>query len=233
MHNATDTEYYNVDSIMIYDPIISYNVISFDIPATPFADYWQGLFNLNETFRAHIHDKFESCGWKDFMDLALTFPPTGILPTPPAPDGSNLNCDLFDDIAEAAYLVNPCWNIYHISDTCPLLYDVLGHTQGGEVYFARHDVQKAIHAPIGDWGECAAGVLQYDDSPPSGLSVLPAVIEKNQRTILGSGALDYILMTNGTIMAVQNMTFNGGQGFSTPPSDWDDFYVPYHGYVIY
>jgi carboxypeptidase D len=27
---------------------------------------------------------------------------------------------------------------------------------------------------------------------------------------------------------IQNMTWNGAQGFSTPPCDWDDFYVPYH-----
>lgn len=29
-------------------------------------------------------------------------------------------------------------------------------------------------------------------------------------------------------MAIQNMTFNGAQGFSKGPSEWEDFYVPYH-----
>jgi carboxypeptidase D len=27
---------------------------------------------------------------------------------------------------------------------------------------------------------------------------------------------------------VQNMTFNGAQGFSKGPNDWDEFFVPYH-----
>lgn len=35
-------------------------------------------------------------------------------------------------------------------------------------------------------------------------------------------------MFNGSLMTVQNMTFNGGQGFSVPPSEWEDFFVPYH-----
>lgn len=29
-------------------------------------------------------------------------------------------------------------------------------------------------------------------------------------------------------MMIQNMTFNGAQGFSKGPSEWNDFYVPYH-----
>ena len=29
-------------------------------------------------------------------------------------------------------------------------------------------------------------------------------------------------------MMIQNMTWNGAQGFSVPPSEWEDFYVPYH-----
>ena len=29
-------------------------------------------------------------------------------------------------------------------------------------------------------------------------------------------------------MAIQNMTWNGAQGFSTPPSEWESFFVPYH-----
>lgn len=40
--------------------------------------------------------------------------------------------------------------------------------------------------------------------------------------------LDFILLINGTVMMVQNMTWNGAQGFSTPPDQWNDFYVPYH-----
>ena len=38
--------------------------------------------------------------------------------------------------------------------------------------------------------------------------------------------LDYILIANGTLLMIQNMTWNGAQGFQTKPSD--EFFVPYH-----
>ncbi len=58
--------------------------------------------------------------------------------------------------------------------------------------------------------------------------MLPRVIEKNTRTIVGHGGLDFILLLNGTIMSTQNMTWGGSQGFSTAPDQWHEFYVPYH-----
>lgn len=118
--------------------------------------------------------------------------------------------------------------------TCPLLWDVLGFPGSFEyepapwIYFNRTDVQRAINAPVGPWAECSSGVLDTDTSPPSGLSILPDVIEKNKKTIIAHGQLDFILLTNGTIMMIQNMTWGGQQGFQTGPEGWNDFYVPYH-----
>lgn len=43
--------------------------------------------------------------------------------------------------------------------------------------------------------------------------------------------LDFILVMNGTVMMIQNMTWNGAQGFSEGPELWSDFFVPYHAYV--
>lgn len=99
---------------------------------------------------------------------------------------------------------------------------------GAQIYFNRSDVQKAINAPMEEWEECADGILTSDSSPPSGLSVLPRVIEKNKRTVIGHGLLDFILLANGTIAMIQNMTWHGKQGFSAPPDTWNDFFVPYH-----
>lgn len=138
-----------------------------------------------------------------------------------------------NEIYEAAILVNPCWDVYQVATTCPLLWDVLGFPgsigylpEGASIYFNRTEVQRAINAPLQEWEECSNGVLDNDDSPPSGLSVLPRVIEKNNRTVIGHGMLDFILLANGTLMTIQNMTWNGAQGFSEYPGD--DFFVPYH-----
>ncbi|EXJ60001.1 carboxypeptidase D [Cladophialophora yegresii CBS 114405] len=238
MFNEDDTEYYNISSIMIYDPSLSYDVVQEHIPVTAFADYWLPLLDLNATFMEQLHNMSDTCGYTSFLNDNLVFPPKGPLPTPPNVDLSADGCDTFDAVFFAASTVNPCFDIYQVATTCPLLFDVLGFPgsfdylpEGASIYFNRTDVQKAIHAPIQEWAECTnvdVFVNNTDNSPPSALSVLPRVIERADRTIIGHGLLDMILIYNGTLLAIQNMSFNGAQGFSVPPSQFDDFYVPYH-----
>ena len=178
-----------------------------------------------------IHARADSCGYTSFLETYLTFPPSGPLPSPP--DSYAEGCDVFGDIFNAVTLINPCFDIYQIATTCPLLWDVLGFPgsfdylpAGAEIYFNRSDVQAAINAPIEEWAECSNGVLDEDDSLPSGLSVLPGVIERLDRTIISHGALDMILIANGTLLMIQNMTWNGAQGFQKAPTE--EFFVPYH-----
>lgn len=124
--------------------------------------------------------------------------------------------------------------MYHIQTTCPLLWDVLGFPgsfeylpKGATVYFNRADVKKAINAPLdSEWAECKDIGLQVDPSPSSSFAVLPRVIEKSERTIISHGSLDFILIANGTLLTIQNMTWHGAQGFQRKPAD--DFFVPYH-----
>jgi len=146
---------------------------------------------------------------------------------------TKLTQSLQEEVYDAALLINPCWDVYQVATTCPLLWDVLGFPgsigytpEGASVYFNRTEVQRAINAPVQAWDECSDGVLDDDTSPPSGLSILPRVIEKNNRTVIGHGMLDFILLANGTLMTIQNMTWNGAQGFSSYPEN--DFFVPYH-----
>ena len=49
-------------------------------------------------------------------------------------------------------------------------------------------------------------------------TVLPSVIEKSNRTIILHGMLDYIMLPNGSALAIQNMTWGGKQGFQKPPT---------------
>lgn len=55
-----------------------------------------------------------------------------------------------------------------------------------------------------------------DQSIVSTLSVLPNVIEKSVRTVIVHGLADFILVAEGTRIAIQNMTWGGAQGFQTP-----------------
>jgi carboxypeptidase D len=240
MLNTNDTTYNNLEATMIYDPSTSYDAIQEEIPAVAFTDYWGGLFPFNDTFRAALHNTSAACGYDDYITKYLTFPPPGPFPSElPGTDEFGYTtdeCDVWDDIYYAISLINPCYDIYQVATTCPLLWDVLGFPgsfdyvpNGASIYFNRTDVQKAINAPIQPWAECQDPVYggnDTDSSPPSGLSVLPGVIERSKRTVIGHGALDFVLISNGTLLMIQNMTWNGAQGFQSKPSD--PFYVPYH-----
>jgi len=86
------------------------------------------------------------------------------------------------------------------------------------LYFDRPDVKRAIHAPEVKWTECSDVDVfpRGDGSLPSALSVLPNVIEKSQRSVIVHGLADFILIAEGTRIVIQNMTWNGKQGFQTP-----------------
>ena len=50
---------------------------------------------------------------------------------------------------------------------------------------------------------------QSDTSPDPIQKVLPQVIESTNRVLVGNGNLDMVIITNGTLMSIQNMTWNG------------------------
>ena len=57
--------------------------------------------------------------------------------------------------------------------------------------------------------------------------VLRRGIEYTNNATIGVGNLDYILPTNGTLLALQNMTWHREQGFQSYPGD-RQLLVPYH-----
>ena len=76
---------------------------------------------------AELDAKAASCGYTGYAEKFVTFPPP---PAPfPLPGGSTENapgCDLWDEIFNAALILNPAFDIYRIFDTYPILWDVLG-----------------------------------------------------------------------------------------------------------
>lgn len=232
MLTKNDTDYFDVKGIMIYDPSVAEDSLLEDIPAVAFVDKWADLFNFNKSFTDDIHKRADACGYTDYMNTYLTFPPPGKFPEPKN-NASVEGCSLWSDIYNAVFYTNPCFDVYAVATTCPLLWDPLGFpgsfdyvVAGTEIYFNRTAVQKAINAPVQPWAECSNGVLDTDTSPQSSWEVIPRVIDALDRTVIVHGELDYVLLFNGTLMAIQNMTWGGLQGFQSPPSD--RFFVPYH-----
>ncbi|KAF2136235.1 uncharacterized protein K452DRAFT_237868 [Aplosporella prunicola CBS 121167] len=239
-----NTDYFDVEGIMIYDPSIGYDSITEQVPTLAFVENNKALFPFNETFWEYIRNISSSCGYDDFLAEGLTFPPKGPLASPPGTYANNTikpECDIFNQVFDAILKINPCFDIYQVGQLCPLLWDTLGFPysdmylpDGYDIpYFNRADVKKALHAPPdAEWAMCTEGNVfvggDSDTSPPSGLTggPLARVAEATNNVIVGHGTLDMVLILNGTLLTLQNLTWGGAQGFSTPPSE--PFYVPYH-----
>lgn len=91
------------------------------------------------------------------------------------------------------------------------MWDVLGFPGSFEqaqtpLYFNRDDVKAVIHAPLEvDWTECSdVNVFpDGDNSLPPVFSVLPNVIEKSERAVIVHGLADFVLISEGTRIALQ------------------------------
>lgn len=231
--DENDTEYFNIQGISINDPFMGDLVFQQEITLPDYIQYWGKVLGLNETFMSFIQSQKDSCGYTSFLDKYLTFPP------PPRPwDETPTDCGVYFDFLDAVMEVNPCFNVYHITDMCPFPYTPLGVVNGGDyvppgaptVYFNRDDVKAALNVPdAGWWWACSVvSVFQGADRSlgPGVDGTLTTVFEGLNRSIIGSGALDFLIPTNGTLLVLQNVTWNGAQGFSERPST--PFFVPYH-----
>lgn len=232
-----------LQGIYIIDPVIGYNVIQTEIPAWPMVQRYEYVFALNSTFKAELKNLHHRCGYADYIEKYDTFPPPGPFPIPSVGDYEdydhiNQTCALWEKIYNASLLVNPAFDIYHIFDTEPILWDVLSDAPGANQgwpgqtgdpkYFNRPEVKALLHVPTStNWSECSDKevIIGRDMSAPVSMSVLPGVIEKSKRTIIAHGMADYVLIAQGTRIAIQNMTWDGEQGFRKPITD--DFLV--HG----
>ena len=75
------------------------------------------------------------------------------------------------------------------------------------------------------WTECTDAVIYNTESGWSTdsqnnlyapFTVLPGVIERSQRAIIGHGNLDFLILSQASLLTIQNMTWAGQQGFQSP-----------------
>jgi carboxypeptidase D len=222
---------------LMYDPCIGqFDYVQEQVPAVPFLVKNANLFNLNESFMAETQSLHTSCGYQSYIDKYLVFPASGVQPQKQFNSTAEASCDVFDMIATAAFNPNPCFNIYEVNSMCPILWDVLGFPTslvytppGASVYFDRADVKAALHAPHNvTWAECSinypvfvgtGGPEDEGDLSANPIEhVLPQVIEATNRVLVANGDYDMIIMTNGTLLAIQNMTWNSALGFESRPN---------------
>ncbi|RPD60583.1 alpha/beta-hydrolase [Lentinus tigrinus ALCF2SS1-7] len=214
-----------LQGIFIADPVLGWYVAQQQIPAVAFVHKYDPVFSLNRTFMAQIDAVAARCGYANYVNTYMTYPPKGPLPLPGNSTEYDEGCNVWEMILNASVLVNPGFNYYRIFDNWPILWDILGYPAGdtfrpqSPIYFNRTDVKKAIHAPEdANWGACSDSPVfpNGDSSLPPAFTVLPNVIEKSARTVIAHGLADYDLIAEGARIVLQNMTWGGLQGFQTP-----------------
>lgn len=75
---------------------------------------------------------------------------------------------------------------------------------------------RSAGGPYGN-GDTSLDPIQY---------VLPKVIEATNRVLIANGDYDFELITNGTLLSIQNMTWGGALGFQTAPTTVIDIALP-------
>ncbi|WYZ40887.1 hypothetical protein EsH8_IV_001228 [Colletotrichum jinshuiense] len=246
MLDAKDADHFDARGMMLFDPIISQLALGQDFGVSRLLDYWGPAFSMNKTARDAIREMDERCGYRGYVDKYLTFPPSGVQPAdiPGAytPDNEYVpECDTFAAVQLAEAGGNPCFSVFNVLRTCPLPFDPVGFSENsayypadGPVYFNRADVKAAINAPPDrEWRFCSrtpvyvGGIDRTLNPGPGSLPVIPGIIERTGNVVVGHGLRDLIMQSTGTLLAIQNMTWGGAQGFHTRPDA--TLFVPYHG----
>lgn len=236
MLDADDKDYYDLQGLIVYDGVSFDDFVQSNVVLPAFLEEHRDLLPMSDAAREKIHALDKKCGFTEYMEKYLVFPPAGPQPryAPGVcayPNGTvhyNKECYETDPFEEVAKL-NPCFNIYNIRDECPQLPDI---TNGNPSWLNREDVKKAIHAPMDvKWSSCGGNAfVDGDNSDPASVRVLPHVIEATNNVIIAEGNMDAVLPPNGNLVGIQNMTWNGKMGFQSAPRD--PFYVPYYGVKI-
>jgi carboxypeptidase D len=99
--------------------LVSYISMKTFLPSSPSfsARFLQlKLIVYSQTFLAYLDTVAANCNYTDYMEKYVTYPPRGPLPLPGTSIEFDPGCDVWDEIIDAALLVNPGFNIYHIFD---------------------------------------------------------------------------------------------------------------------
>lgn len=244
MLTANDSRYFNMKGAMINDPVIGYPALT-QATMNYFTQFWNKVLSFNEAIYAYIANLSKTCGYDKYIDTYLTFPSRKAQPAPsnlPRSFGQGTgtipSCDAIQYIQSSAMELSPGFNVYQIAQALRIPWDVLGEPatnpyilSGEQIYFNRLDVKKAINAPTNvDWKLCGTSNREVfaisDTSVPSSNGPLPYVIKKTNNVMINHGSLDSLLTINGTLLAIQNMTWHDEMEFKSTPEQ--PLFAPYH-----
>jgi carboxypeptidase D len=71
----------------------------------------------SQTFLAQLDSVAAKCNYSNYMEKYVKYPPQGRLPLPGASTEFEPECDVWTEILDAALVLNPGFDYYHIFDT--------------------------------------------------------------------------------------------------------------------
>ncbi|KAL0934827.1 carboxypeptidase cpdS [Colletotrichum truncatum] len=236
---------YNLSGAMMFSPYIRSvpNDFQQQVVTKPFVEEYNnvmGLYPGVDDYWDRIAAADEACGFAEMREKYFKFPPPGPFP----PGNVSAECQISHTVYDGLANISPCSSVYHISQGCPnpgdpLLWAADGDNATVPVTFDKKnwhgypnlpEMRQAIHIPPGqkDWKMCndqnPFGEKGDQSADPFTSGALTRVIEHTNNFIIANGNQDYRVPTNGTLMVLQNMTWNGQQGFDEFPNK--SFFLP-------
>lgn len=215
-----------LQGVNVDDPLFAPNVVTKELPSVDYGLAYQKELNLTSDEVHELEQIGEQNGIRHFVRDHLTYPPKGPISIPP-----NLNTTFspYDHLKQMIMSHNPCFSPYYTVNKSPCgTLDALGANMTTQAtfplgYFHHPPVVAAINAqPNISWVQCSQHpnfkIMKTANTNYPVPDVFGKVIEKSKKTIVQHGTHDYVVLFNGSALAIQNMTWHGKQGFQHPPS---------------
>ena len=215
----------NLQGINLSDAFFMNDLVGKELPAMQFARQHYKEMNITEKDMKTLEKKAKKIGIDKYIDTHLNYPPKGPLPIPKRFNKSDSVYSAFKQMAKKA---NPCFSPFYVISSAPCPLNPMGQnittekTYKNNYFNLNPSVKPLIHADNVTYVQCSQAkgfkTMQKSKTEFPLHTVLPSVIEKSNRTIILHGMLDYIMLPNGSALAIQNMTWGGKQGFQRPPT---------------
>ncbi|UZJ56140.1 hypothetical protein CBS101457_005460 [Exobasidium rhododendri] len=217
---------HNLQGGIIIDGVITDVATQMDLVVYDFAVQNAKTIGLTTSDLALIKNDSDACGLTGYAERNLKYPPIGKLP-----DYDRDGCGTWNTFYALALKRNPTYNVYRITTPDPAPTSPLGQPNGGtaqndyKTFFDNAALQSYINASHKKWNQCNVVFVNGDQSLPPDASptysknILTNIVEKSAAgMIIMQGQEDSLIITNGTSISLQNLTWHGTQGFSEPPT---------------
>lgn len=108
---------------LVYDPCIGEFASGQAMNTVPHIQKYAELWGFNDTYMNELAQQQEACGWNDYIDTYLTFPPPGNQPEMYVnySNPANWSCAFDQLVFYEVFDINACFNPYSIvSCDCPI-----------------------------------------------------------------------------------------------------------------